>query len=104
MGRSKQSQSLIDVIKSLPAVERPRVPSWADVLQREDPEKFLQVKEVILDFLNHGVTKQKFPTVASLHLFLSGKDPDRPIPPLVNCGVQGFRAYVVKLRGMGING
>lgn len=88
-----KKSKLIDAVKSLEPVTNKR--NWAVVLKRENPERYAELVEVVDDWIAQGRTYQVFPSMRSLHKWLSGKDQDRPIgEPVVTVDSGSFTKFV----------
>jgi hypothetical protein len=63
---------------------------WADTFSRTNPKEYAEVCEVVKDFVNGGRVKLVFPSLHALHRYLSGRDPENKIKPIINVSVDAF--------------
>jgi len=100
VAKQKPRTRLIDSIKELPEDHiRTGCESWFYRMENENPDLFRELKELVLDWVSGGTSSRKFSSVTTLHKYLSGKDPARPIDePVVRCSSQAFRRFVRELR------
>ena len=94
--KSRTKRRLLDQVKKLSTDQDPRVAnSWHQKLLRDDPESHAELIELVDDWHDGGVSREKFKNITSMYRFLSGKDSQRPLdPPLVTCTASSFRNFV----------
>lgn len=63
---------------------------WEEIFSRTNPQEYAEICEVMKDFLNGGRVKTVFPSLHALYRYLSGKDPDNKIKPIINISVDAF--------------
>jgi hypothetical protein len=72
--------------------------SWYRVMEKERPDDYAQLVEVIRDYYRGGHTAQVFPSLARLHRYLSGDDPRAKRTPLISVGVSSFVSFAGRVQ------
>jgi hypothetical protein len=66
---------------------------WDAAFQKANPREYEELVEVIRDFYVGGKVAKVFPSLGSLHRYLSGKDPDNKIKPMFQVSVEAFTRF-----------
>lgn len=99
MAKAKPAQSLLNEIATLAPTVDQRARTWWDRLSEKDPDTAQAIRDVAVDWVNHGQTRTTFPHVTQLHRYLAGRDVDRPRPSVLG-GVhyESFSRFVRGIR------
>lgn len=92
--------SLKKLVDSLPdgKEERGTVP-WHEAMQRDNPDQYQEVVDLVADWKSGGVSKRKFKTLSAMHRFLCGRDDHKLDPPVISCSLNCWFRFVKELEG-----
>lgn len=91
--------SLMDLVRKVsPTQSLNSTISWHERMAICEPDKYVEIAEVVCDFLDFGRTYVAFPSQNKLWRFLSGRDIENPVPPVINCGATAFNDFLLKLK------
>ena len=66
---------------------------WDEAFKKSNPREYEEIVEVIRDFYAGGQVAKVFPSLGSLHRYLSGKDPDNKIKPMFQVSIEAFTRF-----------
>lgn len=66
---------------------------WDVAFKKANPREYEEICEVIRDFYAGGKVAKVFPSLGSLHKYLSGKDPDNKIKPMFQVSIEAFTRF-----------
>lgn len=92
-------KTLISEAESVPKAKSQRGSCWEAAFRQSQPEQFAQVVALLKRWdASDRVIRDRFPSFSSLWRWLSGKDPDRPREPVIDCSRGVFLRLLESIR------